>query len=358
FNLTDGELKGNVSEDAQIAHRLICSTGHKYRCEGRVGKVRLVDGTQTINYDGFYNYLTAWYNQDNMMYYVSQASFYPTPPRWSITDKKAPLLVPPAEPLAYSQIPFYLTGLTDTPVIIDMIKEIRATCDRFVEEGLPNFPQGIAFTFWEQYLHLNGNLLTAIGIIAFAVFVVISILLFNPWAAFNILVILIVMTVELAGFMGWAGVKMNPVSAVTLITAVGIGVEFTAHVVLSYLTSLGTRSERTSSAVDRVFVPVIHGALSTLLGILMLGFSEFEFVVKYFFVVMSALIVIGIINGLILLPVLLSLVGAPQEIFSMDGKARLNLPPPIRRRENEIEEDDEGLMMVSRGGRVFHNISI
>uniref|UniRef100_A0A7I4Y6A8 SSD domain-containing protein n=1 Tax=Haemonchus contortus TaxID=6289 RepID=A0A7I4Y6A8_HAECO len=358
FNLTDGELKGNVSEDAEIAHRLICSVGRKYQCEGRVGKVRLVDGTQTINNDGFYNYLTAWYNQDNMMYYVSQASFYPTPPKWSITDKKAPLLVPPAEPLAYSQIPFYLTGLTDTPVIIEMIKEIRSTCDRFVEEGLPNFPQGIAFTFWEQYLHLNGNLLTAIGVIAFAVFIVISILLFNPWAALNILIILVVMTVELAGFMGWAGVKMNPVSAVTLITAVGIGVEFTAHVVLAYLTSLGTRSERTSSAIDRVFVPVIHGALSTLLGILMLGFSEFEFVVKYFFVVMSALIVIGVINGLILLPVLLSLMGAPQEVFSMDGKARLNLPPPIRRRETEIEEDDEGLMMVSRGGRAFRNIAI
>uniref|UniRef100_A0A183GWC0 DUF5703_N domain-containing protein n=1 Tax=Heligmosomoides polygyrus TaxID=6339 RepID=A0A183GWC0_HELPZ len=178
FNLTDGELKGNVSEDAMIAHRLICSVGNKYQCEGRlgfllkVGKVRLVDGTQTINNDGFYNYLTAWYNQDNMMYYVSQGSFYPTPPKWSITDKKAPLLVPPAEPLAYSQIPFYLTGLTDTPVIIEMIKvgwkilplaEIRATCDQFVEQGLPNFPQGIAFTFWEQYLHLNGNLLTVSG---------------------------------------------------------------------------------------------------------------------------------------------------------------------------------------------------
>lgn len=151
---------------------------------------------------------------------------------------------------------------------------------------------------------------------------------------------------------------MNPVSAVTLITAVGIGVEFTAHVVLAYLTSLGKRSERTSSAIDRVFVPVIHGALSTLLGILMLGFSEFEFVVKYFFVVMSALIVIGVINGLILLPVLLSLMGAPQEVFSMDGKARLNLPPPIRRRETEIEEDDEGLMMMSQNGRGFRNIAI
>ncbi|KJH48046.1 patched family protein [Dictyocaulus viviparus] len=358
FNLTNGELKSNVSEDALIAHRLICSVGMEYRCEGRVGKVRLVDDMQTINYDGFFNYLTAWYNQDNMMYYVSQASFYPTPPKWSISDKDSPPLVPPAAPLAYSQIPFYLTGLSDTPTIIEMIKEIRSTCDRFVEQGLPNFPQGIAFTFWEQYLHLKSNLLTAIGIIAFAVFIVISILLFNPWAALNILVILVVMTVELAGFMGWAGVKMNPVSAVTLITAVGIGVEFTAHVVLAYLTSLGTRSERTSSAIDRVFVPVIHGALSTLLGILMLGFSEFEFVVKYFFVVMSALIVIGILNGLILLPVLLSLTGAPQEVFSLDGKTRLNLPPPLRRRDIEIEEDDEVLMMMPRNGQPFRSIVI
>lgn len=63
------------------------------------------------------------------------------------------------------------------------------------------------------------------------------------------------------------------------------------------------------ACIDRVFVPVIHGALSTLLGIVMLAFSEFEFVIKYFFVVMSVLIAIGVINGLALLPVLLSLIG-------------------------------------------------
>lgn len=90
--------------------------------------------------------------------------------------------------------------------------------------------------------------------------------------------------------------------------------EFTAHVVFSFLTALGTRNERMAACIDRVFVPVIHGALSTLLGIIMLGFSEFEFVVKYFFVVMSALIIIGLINGLMLLPVLLSLVGPACEV--------------------------------------------
>lgn len=46
-----------------------------------------------------------------------------------------------------------------------------------------------------------------------------------------------------------------------------------------------------------MFIPVIHGGLSTLLGIIMLAFSEFDFVVKYFFVVMTALVIIGLING-------------------------------------------------------------
>lgn len=70
-------------------------------------------------------------------------------------------------------------------------------------------------------------------------------------------IIVVSMTVELAGFMGLFGVKMNPISAVTLITAVGIGVEFTAHVVLAFLTSLGTRDERMVSCLVKEFLKEI-----------------------------------------------------------------------------------------------------
>lgn len=358
FNLTSGTVIGsNVSEDARLAHALMCSHGSLFGCAGRVGKIRLVDASGIINSDGFYNYLTAWFNVDHMMYYVSQASFFPTPPKWELSKNHTENFIPAAEPLAYSQIPFYLTGLTDTAVIVDAIKDIRSVCERFTDQGLPNFPQGIAFTFWEQYLFLTGNLMQAISIITISVFCVISVLLFNPWAALMVVCILGIMTCELAGFMGLVGIKLNPVSAVTLITAVGIGVEFTVHVVVSFLTALGTRSQRTSSAVDRVFVPVIHGSFSTLLGILMLGFSEFEFVVKYFFIVMTALICIGIINGLILLPVLLSWFGPRREISPTGGKTTLTLPPPLPKNANssrsggdDSDEDDEpsGLVMYSR----------
>lgn len=88
------------------------------------------------------------------------------------------------------------------------------------------------------------------------------------------------LVVELAGFMGIFGLKLNAVSAVTLITAVGIGVEFTVHVSLSYLTAMGTRNERMARTLDHMFIPVLHGGLSTLLGVIMLAFSEFEFIVQ------------------------------------------------------------------------------
>ncbi|CAI5442115.1 unnamed protein product [Caenorhabditis angaria] len=359
FDLETGEIIGkNVSEDARIAHALICSKGNVFECKGRIGTVRLVDKSGVIHQDAFYNYLTAWFNVDHMMYYVSQASFFPTPPKWSLKKNSTDNFVPPAQPLAYSQIPFYLTGLTDTPVIVEMIKDIRGVCERFTDNGLPNFPQGIAFTFWEQYLFLAGNLTWAIFIILSAVFAVITLILFSPRAAALILGVLVIITFELAGFMGLVGIKLNPVSAVTLITAVGIGVEFTVHVIVAFLTSLGDKKERTASAVDRVFVPVIHGAFSTLLGIVMLSMSEFEFVVKYFFVVMSALIASGVFNGLFLLPVILSIMGPGREITPTDGKSLLNLPPPLTKRNrrcatsrnSESDEDDEpsGLVMFSK----------
>jgi patched 1 len=82
----------------------------------------------------------------------------------------------------------------------------------------------------------------------------------------------------------------------------------------------------------------------------MLAFSQFDFVVKYFFVVMSALVIIGMFNGFVpilsnftishfrlaLLPVLLSLIGPPCEIEPVGKrKNRLILKDPQQQIRNE-----------------------
>ncbi|CAB3404594.1 unnamed protein product [Caenorhabditis bovis] len=314
--------------EAMIAARLVCSFGNKYDCNGRLGKIKMVDEHGIIRPDAFYNYLTAWYNVDNMMYYVSQASFFPLPPGWEYSEKDAKV-VPAAPKLLYSQIPFYQNELIDTPSIVKMIEEIRGICEEYTDRGLPNYPSGIAFTFWEQYLSLRMNLFMAILIIAAAVFTVISVLMFNPWAASLIMTIVVITTIELGGFMGLMGIKMNPISAVTLICAVGIGVEFTAHVELAFLTALGTIHQRLESCLKHMFVPVYHGAISTFLGVVMLVFSEFDFVVKYFFYTMTVLVALGVFNGLCVLPIILTLIGPEPELTPNDGSAHLDPPPPL-----------------------------
>ena len=69
----------------------------------------------------------------------------------------------------------------------------------------------------------------AISISLAVSFVVTAAMLFNPWAAAVIVMILIMITVEVYGFMGLAGINLSAVPAVTLILSVGVGVEFTVH---------------------------------------------------------------------------------------------------------------------------------
>jgi patched 1 protein len=85
-------------------------------------------------------------------------------------------------------------------------------------------------------------------------------------------------------------------------------------------------------ALEHMMAPVTHGAISTLLGVIMLAFSQFDFIVRYivgpcslhtpcytlpcryFFLVLLALILLGLFNGLVFLPVLLVMVGPPSQV--------------------------------------------
>lgn len=49
---------------------------------------------------------------------------------------------------------------------------------------------------------------------------------------------------------------------------------------------------------------------------------------SYFFYVLSALVLLGLLNGLFFLPIFLSLVGPPAEVVPVDGEDRLATPTP------------------------------
>ena len=48
-----------------------------------------------------------------------------------------------------------------------------------------------------------------------------------------------------------------------------------------FVGSIGSREQRLVLALEQMFAPVLHGAISTFLGVLMLAFSQFDFIVRY-----------------------------------------------------------------------------
>lgn len=91
--------------------------------------------------------------------------------------------VPAAEPIEYAQFPFYLNGLRETPQFVEAIESVRAICSNYSRQGLPSYPNGYPFLFWEQYVGLRHWLLLSISVVLACTFLVCAVFLLNPWTA-------------------------------------------------------------------------------------------------------------------------------------------------------------------------------
>ena len=193
---------------------------------------RLVDSHGMINPSAFYNYLSAWASNDAMTYGFSQVSIVPEPKHWHHDSRDAGLIIPKSMPITFARIPFHLYNLGSTSVMLQMIEDVRNVCNRFEDRGLPNFPTGVPFTFWEQYINLPFWLLVTFGAVLAAVFLLTSFLLWSFWVGVITVVVIGSIVVQLYGVMEFLGVTLSAVPAVITILAVGLGVEFTMHIIM------------------------------------------------------------------------------------------------------------------------------
>ncbi|XP_061269060.1 protein patched homolog 2 isoform X4 [Bos javanicus] len=277
----------NGSEDGALAYKLLVQTGDAQEPLdfSQLTTKKLVDKEGLIPPELFYMGLTVWVSSDPLGLAASQANFYPPPPEW-LHDKYDTtgenLRIPAAQPLEFAQFPFLLRGLQKTADFVEAIEGARAACAEASQAGVHAYPSGSPFLFWEQYLGLRRCFLLAVCILLLCTFLVCALLLLNPWTA----------------------------------------------ALIGFLTAQGSRNLRAARALERTFAPVTDGAISTLLGLLMLAGSNFDFIVRYFFVVLTILTLLGLLHGLVLLPVLLSILGPPPEVVQMYKESAEVLSPP------------------------------
>ena len=121
-------------------------------------------------------------------------------------------------------------------------------------------------------------MLLALVSVLVSVFFILSIVLVNVWAAAMVVLILAALVLQLAGVLGMLSVKLSAAPAVLLVFAVGVGVQFTLHITLGFLTGVGDRDRRVQLALTHMAPPVLHAAVSTIIAALMLLCSEFDFI--------------------------------------------------------------------------------
>ncbi|XGW18024.1 hypothetical protein V3C99_002545 [Haemonchus contortus] len=110
----------------------------------------------------------------------------------------------------------------------------------------------------------------------------------------------------LVGLLSWWGADLDPVTQVDVLLATGFSVDYTAHVAYQFYRSRGTPQERLVCSLGEMAAPMVQAGLSTFLCMLPLIFVPTYAIVafaKTIFIVVG----IGLIHGLFVLPVLLSL---------------------------------------------------
>lgn len=178
------------------------------------------------------------------------------------------------------------------------------------------------YYIWEFYQEAPREIV--ISFVVGTVTVSLLALIFIPhWSSiFFVGPMVAVLYIDLLGVCQWAGISVNPVMYIAMVMSIGLMVDFIMHIILRYLES--TKQDREGKVKDTLGTmgaSLMLGGLSTMLGVLPLAFaaSEIFFTV---FVVFFGLVTLGILHGLVLLPVILSLVGPEVLIFPAQEESR------------------------------------
>jgi len=139
-------------------------------------------------------------------------------------------------------------------------------------------------------------------------------------------------------------IEHNAIFVVNLVTSLGFGVEFCNHIAMNFMKQQGTREQRAKKALGEMGSSVLVGITFTkFIGVIVLAFASSTLFKLYYFRMYLFIIILGAFNGLMLLPVLLSLIGPAADINEIlqDYKHHKLVTALIAKFENQKKYDGE-----------------
>ncbi|CAN0203161.1 unnamed protein product [Ascophyllum nodosum] len=201
----------------------------------------------------------------------------------------------------------FLNGITDTGKRLDSMLDARKVTDQSDLEPEP-FAFTQIFVLTEQFLVIYDELIINF-ILALAAVAVLSLLILGKIGVIALVCFTVAMIdVELLGFVYHYGLEVNGITVIQLIMAVGLVVDYTAHIMHYFLhqNTDSSKDVQIANALGEVGPSVMLGAATTFLGIMPMAFAS-SFIFRVFFKIFILIIVFGFYHGVVFIPVALSL---------------------------------------------------
>jgi len=202
----------------------------------------------------------------------------------------------------------FVEGRNNENVFIDALHHTK---DAIAASPIKDYvvSHGPILVFWEVFLDLGSRLSSLIAVGCLIIFVVTLLL-----SSFDIPVAIItsvscaLIVTQVYGIASYF-MNFNIFVAALVLFGLGMAVEFTAHFAMAFNSQTGNddHTERLGLAMAHTFPAVLEGSFSTLVSIIPLAFASNMFTVKYMFGVIALVVVIGLVNGLFIMPGLMAL---------------------------------------------------
>lgn len=315
---------GNATEKAVLAFKLLAQTGIvEYPVDkGQIFKKRLVNNEGIIDSKAFYNYLSAWNSNDQMSYTSSQANLTPKPFLYYSSKAEYDLKIPKSQPLTYTQMPFYLKNLKSTGSIIQTLRQIKDITEEFNRKGMKNYPVGLIFAYFNQFLFLDRILAIQflLTIVAAALVACVLIQWTKLWCPlFSTLACMLLMcTVNVNALSGTMGAIHFIIVSRNILT-----------ILTGFLSAIGNRERRLRMSLELNSEPILKGDIGLIICASVLATSQFEFIHFHLFYLIIVSVCGSLANSLVFFPLTLALIGPKAELQPLEHSDRISTPPPL-----------------------------
>jgi len=194
----------------------------------------------------------------------------------------------------------------DPKRIVKAVEKMYEICNSF---PFPVYPYSFNYVNdWASFAIIEGELIQNVALALLAVFVVTMLLIGHPGTSIMVFLSVCITIVELLGIQTLFDLSIDTVAVVLFVLAVGLSVDYSAHIAQGFMQHHGTRKERVCKVMGDIGVPVFNGAVSTFLAVCLQGLSK-SYVFRVVFLDFFFAILFGLLNGIVLLPMALSVIG-------------------------------------------------